>query len=258
MSKFLSFSFLLPVLLVPFLTSAQDKLILTSGDTLTGTLDILLAGNNFEEVIMDTGKQKDRYKSHEFISFTKGDQEYRTVKYGEKYRIMEVEVDGYLSLLRFRSGDNYMFNAQYLQKRGGDGLEVPSISFKKNLTEFTQDCPSVSDKVESGELKRRDIEDIVRQYNQCMIRKTEARYSGNVTSEPTPPEKSGTLVNEVVSLANRARELDDQDLATMLTDVANKLKAGDSIPGYLKSALTEHVNDGHELKDQVNSLINNL
>ncbi|MEM8901134.1 MAG: hypothetical protein AAGC85_23695, partial [Bacteroidota bacterium] len=48
-------------------------------------------------------------------------------------------------------------------------LEVKSKKFKEKFSTFFNKCPTVSEKILSGEYKRRDIEWIVREYEYCMI-----------------------------------------------------------------------------------------
>ena len=48
-------------------------------------------------------------------------------------------------------------------------LEVKSKKFKEKFSKFFNKCPTISEKILSGEYKRRDIEWIVREYEYCMI-----------------------------------------------------------------------------------------
>jgi hypothetical protein len=53
----------------------------------------------------------------------------------------------------------------YLQKGDGEMKRVHGFSFKKDIGDYLSDCPDVAEQVESRELRKKDIEQIVKNYN---------------------------------------------------------------------------------------------
>lgn len=235
---------------------AQDKLILTTGDTLTGEIEVLLPDSRYEEIIFTRDGDRTRYRSHEFVSFNADSIDYRTIKFGDKYRIMQVESDDYLSLLKFRSDESYTFNSQFLYKRSGDGIEVPNFMFKKAMSKFLDDCIPVREAIAEGSYRRNDLNALVVAYNECMDRMTKNRLAeyreAQVVAENTP------LIDEFKNLKKQAEQMGDEELTSMLNDVISRLEKAETVPNYLKNALTEHVKDDHELKKATDVLVSQL
>lgn len=255
MKKFSVILFLLSSLVA----SAQDRLTLSSGETLEGRIEVLLPAVKYEEVLFEKDEKKTRYKAHEIVNFTQDDKEFRTVKFGDKYRIMEVEVDGYLSLLKFRSASTYAFNAQLFKKLGGEGIEIPNFMFKKSMASFLEDCPSVKEAIEAGVYRKSDLELLAKDYNTCIQQKTDDKYVLRNTQESPKNEKLSTpLIDEIQNLSRQAEQQNDIELANMLKDVISKMENGATIPSYLKNALSNHVKGNHELKDAVQTIVKQL
>ncbi len=235
---------------------AQDRLVLTSGDTLRGNIELLLPGDLYEEVTFENDEMKERYKGHEIVSMVQDGIPYRTIKFGEKYRLMQVETDGYLSLLKFRSDKSYTYNAHFLYKRSGEGTEVPNFLFKKSMANFLDDCGPVKEAIAEGVYRKKDMNALVAAYNQCMDAKTEDRMEQYRISQKRAT--NSPLIDEFTNLQKQADQMNDKELASMLNDVVEKLKSGENVPKYLQNALLEHVRDGHSLKQGVEVLVGQL
>lgn len=232
---------------------AQDQLVLASGDTLSGKIEILLPSRLYEEIMFENDEGKQRYKAFQFVSFIDDGTPYRTVKFGDKYRVMEVKLDGYLSLLRYRTDEAFAFNAQFLSKRGAEGIEVPNFTFKKSMSKFLDDCGPIQEALEAGQYRKKDIEDLVVAYNDCMAAKTENRMEEY--REKDILEKSMPLIDEFANVKKQSEKMGDEELTNMLDDVILKLKSAEPVPNYLKNALTEYVSGGHELKQAIDVLV---
>ncbi len=235
---------------------AQDEITLVTGETITGEIQILMPDEYYEEISFDSGDDKQRYRAHQFTTFTADGKEYRTVKFAEKYRIMEVVKDGYLSLLKFRSDESYSFNADFLHKMDGEGSEVPSFLFKKSMSNFLGDCDPIRRDIDAGNYRRRDLEQLIDDYNSCMADQTDYRITEQ--KKEVAREKSSTLIEEIEGLSNQASAAEDEELVNMLNDVLDKVKGGEQVPNYLKNALTDHVTGDHALKDAVEAMIARL
>lgn len=87
---------------------------------------------------------------------------------------LKLEIDGALRLYRFfatrsSGGYNSTYTYQtaeyYLQKGKGPLKRPKGISFRKDMVEYLSDCPTVADKINDKDFKRRDLEVIVMFYN---------------------------------------------------------------------------------------------
>lgn len=232
---------------------AQDTIQLTSGEVLNGTISIDLPTPGFERVSIKTDDGKLKFKAHEFISFVYNDEKYVPVKYNGMYRIMRVVSEGYLSLYYFREDESYDFGTKYLYKQDGNGELVPNFSFKKIMTEFLNDCPSVVSGLENNEYKKNKLDEIVSAYNACIDSNT---------------LKSKLNVKEVVNTENPAIRLIDSlmmklegenmELTTLLKDIQTKVVQDQPVPGYLKSALKEQTSGMEDIKAEVEKLLNSI
>jgi len=236
----------------------QDELYMASGDTLTGEITILYPEDLFEEIILESGDSKKRYKAFEFICFTKDSTDYKSIKSGQKYRVMQLEKPGYLSLWRFRVDNSYSFNGQYLYRKDGQGQEVPGMLFKKTMMNFLSDCNAVEAALKEGAYKRKNVEELVDDYNACIGRKTAGQEEQKMETATKPSITASPTLEQAEELSNRAKEIGDDELASMLTDVAGKLSEGSAVPSYLKNAIEEHVGESHELYAAITALLTKI
>jgi hypothetical protein len=95
---------------------------------------------------------------------------------------LKLEIDGFLKLYRFyytqatggsfNAGGGYSPGMSYtvdnlIFQRGNGPLKRPrSLGWKKDMLEYFSDCPSLSDRIESKDLRKKEIEAIVMYYNQ--------------------------------------------------------------------------------------------
>ncbi len=244
---------LLLILLGAFTSYAQDQLVTVKGDTLTGKIDILFPEDLYEEILFENDSEKKRMKAFEFQSLTVDGENYRTIKLRDKYRIMKLEKEGYLSLYLFRVDNNYAFSGLYAYRVDGSGIEVPNMMFKKTMSKFLDGCNSVNLALEEGKFKRKDIEQLVDAYNDCIELNTTEQFAGRQAI------MNSNVDTEILTQANAvlkdAQEMGDSDLVSMLNDVIRKLQTGDEVPSYLKKAIEDHVTESHALHQQVTGLL---
>lgn len=215
---------------------SQGDYIITPHDTLRGSIEVLLPSSAYEEVMIKTAENTRRLKAYQFSEFLMDSVAYRSVKLGDKYRIMKVIQDGYLSLLRFRPDENYSFGADYLLKRTGEGIEVPSVFFRKALQSFLTDCDEIAEKVADKQYKRTHLSSLVMDYNDCIEKKTDALYrqESNNTNE--------LIIQSIQEVQHIARK---SELRVLLDDILVKVKEGRTIPEYMISALEDHSQDSN-------------
>jgi hypothetical protein len=100
---------------------------------------------------------------------------------------LKLEIDGVLRLYRyyykqntggyFGAGGGYYPGATYtadnliFQKGNGPLKQPRSLGWKRDILEYFSDCPALRDRIESKDLRRKEIEAIVIYYNQQCARK---------------------------------------------------------------------------------------
>ncbi len=239
---------------------SQDMLVTLKGDTLRGEINILAPQGKMENVILKNDQGRESLNMMQINMFTTEGKTYRTVQIYDTYKIMEVVHGGYLSLYNFRSDKSILFDSRYLIKMGGNGMEVPTITFKKKMMEFLEDCPEIVEKLDNKEFSRRDLIEIVSEYNSCIERITQAATQRLTKSEMEIPEEIKALINSI-QIEVEKNDLDSAgDVRDILNDIKDRLKSGKGIPGFLKSALKENLASDPNLTlkaDQLIDLIEN-
>lgn len=238
-------------------TAQSEEVYLTTGDTLTGKIDILLPSEAFEEIILKTDGNKRRIKSFQMLGFKSDDKTYKIIKYGLKYRIMQEILDGYLGLYRFRSGNSYDFGSRFLYKATNEGMEVPNITFKKSVAEFVEECPDVQTAVKNKVYKGSNIEDMVKAFNECLDETPQ--YSDNEGEDKKSKKKDAKPSKELKLIQSISAKLKaegiDEELVTLLDDIEGKIENGEKVPGYLTGALQESAGKYETVQKEVAALI---
>jgi hypothetical protein len=163
--------------------SGQDFIVTIQGDTLVGDVKALTYGPDKKVQITEAGKKKVVYPFYKVKSFTVDDEVFQPVKGPQGYTFMKLLKAGYLSLYSFQSNNQNLYDGQFLLKMDGDGIEVPNITFKKGMKRFLDDCPTVTDKIESDLLNKKDLVQIIDEYNACI---TNAAASNRPVAESKP------------------------------------------------------------------------
>ncbi|MEL7002294.1 MAG: hypothetical protein AAFN93_06115 [Bacteroidota bacterium] len=233
---------------------AQDGYIITtSADSLTGKINLLLPGKYHDEIFIKTDTDKKRLKSYQIKRMVIGENIYHTVKILDRYRFMLLQIGGYASLYKYRADQSYQFNTPYLVKKDGYGIEVPNFNFKKAIGDFVSDCEEVNRKVNDKTYKKSNIEELVKDYNNCIT-------SGDVYKfDQAQESKKSDEFNILTEIINEAKAANPtSELVTLLTDIKSKMEKGESIPKYLRSALKDQTKGIPDLKDQVKELLDKL
>ena len=250
------------LVMISSVSYAQDGLLVTTqGDTLRGEIEILLPSASFDELIVKTEARTHRLKAFQFTYMQIGDMGYRSAKVNGAYRIMKILQDGYLSLLSFRAHGSYEFGSRYLLKSDGQGIEVPTLSFKKTMSDFLIECSAVGEKIEDKTYKRGDLSQIVADYNQCLKSRTENIYNNLPGKTNTPKSTSSPeseLVLRIIDKINKGEGNAPEDLKELLQDILNKLNEGDKVPSYMIGALDERADEWEYLEQELDELTKSL
>ncbi|UII30250.1 hypothetical protein LVD17_18310 [Fulvivirga ulvae] len=223
----------------------NDYVVTTLRDTIRGEVQILLPSERYEEITIKTDDGIRRFKAFQFIEVGKDSLVYRSVKFGEIYKVMQLDSEGYLSLLSFRSDGNYSFGARYLSKKTGEGIEVPTLLFKKIMSDFLSDCDEVEKKIEDKTYKRNDLEKLVSHYNSCIESQTRDMYSDTssdkkITAKKTPEiSPAGEKIAAIKKKLQTIRSSEAPELMVLLNDIESKLGNNEKVPGYMLAALKE-------------------
>jgi hypothetical protein len=231
----------------------RDFLVPLYGDTLHGKVQPLTFGS-FDQVQIILDGRKRVFNVLEVRSFRCDNILYRPIKLNNKYWFMQLITPGYLSVYAFRYENTPHFDGRLLVTMDGRSLEVPNIGFKGTMADFLDDCPSVSDRVKSAELKKNDLEIIVREYNRCIEGKP------RVQPEVVRTADAPSLV-AVDALEKKAREADFEhkaDALDLLADIRQKLVRGEKIPKYQLDALKSYFGSNDSTREELEAFLSAL
>lgn len=216
--------------------SAQDYLLTAKGDSLVGEIKPLSYGVDKKVQINETGKKKTVFPFFQVKEYRfKGDI-YRPVKGPAGYTFMKLVKEGYLSLFFFQAANQVTFDGLFLLKRDGNGIEVPNLGFKKAMKKFLDDCNVVADKLERDELNKKDLYEIVDQYNACIIHRSADREA--VVTSKKAVEKKTTAWDTLEEKVKAHEDFEGkQNALEMISDIKSKIAAGQKIPNFLLSGL---------------------
>jgi hypothetical protein len=229
------FSFAHVLLILVFLLAyqcaqAQDYAVTVRGDTLYGDVRLFNYGSDKKVQVQPEGKRKEIIPLIQTsMVFLDGDV-YKPQKGPAGYAYMKVIKEGFLSLYAFQPNNQVTYDGRLLAKRDGSSIEVPNLSFKKAMTRFLQDCPSVVARIESGDLGRKDLDAIIDQYNNC-------NKSTAAAPVAAAPSSGLPATPKLEALEAKVREQNDlpgkQDVLDMITEIRNKVKRGETVPNFL-------------------------
>jgi hypothetical protein len=217
-------------------SKAQDFLVTAKGDTVTGALKPISFGPEKKVQVTSADKKKSLYSIFQIKSYNYKGETYHPVKNDKGYTFMKLVKPGYLSLYSFQIEGQTTYDGLYLAKRDGSGMEVPNLSFKKMMERFLEDCPVVAAKIDNGELGKREINQIVDEYNGCIQNRT-VNHGAVIATNQLKEKKSEPW--EV--LEAKVKEQPDfegkQDAMEMIGEIRTKIKRGEKVPNFLVEGL---------------------
>jgi hypothetical protein len=229
----------------------SDYLITLKGDTLYGEVKIL-SYDIVDRVQLTVDKKKKSFTALEARAVFLNKEVYHSVRHDNRYNFMVLKQSGYLSLYGFRIDNQTTYDGRFLVKRDGDAIEVPNLTFKKTMQEFLKDCMSVSDRVKSGELGRKNLDTLITLFNVCIDENTRLAALANstiVTSEISVPAIE-TLKNKIENSSLSSK----QDILDLIKDIETKVKGSQPVPNYLIEGLKGYLLDT-EYKEDLEKLI---
>jgi len=221
------------LLFISISAKAQNYVVTTKGDSLVGKVKFLTY--DLLDRVQIASEKKTILTALQVRSIGLDGQIYKPSRHGNAIQFMKVIKSGYLNLYGFRIENQSGYDGRMLVRLDGKSIEVPNLGFKKMLIEFLEDCETVTAKIKSGELGRKNLETIIDTYNNCMGNKTK-----EILKQVTIVETSKDKLSAIAALRSKIEKANDpksKDALDLLADIEAKVKKGDTIPNYQIEAL---------------------
>ena len=116
------------------------------------------------------------------------------------------------------------------------------------MRRFLDDCPELAEKIEKDVLNKKDLDQIIDEYNRCMDEGSARSHQVAQTSEtkPAPPPKAMDAWNTLEAKVKSQSDFPEKDNALhMISEIKNKVSTSQKIPNFLieglKSSLSQEV-----------------
>jgi hypothetical protein len=233
-------------LLISVHARAQDYVVTLQNDTLRGKVTIVNY-DKMDKVQIKGEKKKDILSAVHVNSISIAGKTYRPVRTTQTYELMQLMKPGFLSIYLGRRENSMRYEVQYLVRLDGAAIEVPNIGFKKFMMDFLRDCPIVSNKIDQGALGRKNVEQIVDEYNSCLDKAGKAKDSNPVAKnlvEPGDPKL--VALDELKSVIQKLTFANQKDAVDIVGDLYEKVRNRQAIPRYLIESLRGLLKDVSE------------
>lgn len=221
---------------------AQDYVVLAKGDTIRGTVKPLNYGPE-KKVQVNVGKEKNVYSIFQTRAYTFKGETFEPVKNDKGYQYMKQLKSGYLSLYAFQMENQVSYDGLLLKKKDGTFMEVPNLTFKKQMLRFLEDCEVVTARIDNGDLGKKNLEQIVDEYNTCIHERTQGQQQARehteaVTKKTSPWDDLETKVKEKEFAGKN-------DALEMITEIKGKIKRDEKVPKFLVEGLKTSLADAN-------------
>ncbi|HYF71077.1 MAG TPA: hypothetical protein VD884_23270 [Ohtaekwangia sp.] len=231
---------------------AQDYAVTTKGDTIRGEIKILTHGPD-KKIQVAKDKKKTYISLFELKNFSSEDETYYPVKGPNGYTFMKLLQPGYLSLYAYQLENQMSYDGLFLTKRDGTGTEVPNLGFKKTMKKFLDECALVVEKIENNELSKRDLPEIITQFNACMDRKSSQRQPVKVEKEIPVTQAEPEIISLWDALENNVKAhadfSDKTDALEMIKEIKNKISRGEKVPNFMIEGIRNSLRETTLKKD---------
>jgi hypothetical protein len=234
-----------------------DHVITLKGDTITGKATITSGEYSIQSVVLKNGRDKTKFKVYQIKTLIKEDEVYHTLKIRGVYQLGLLKKEGYLSLYYFLDNKEISsteFETSILIKKDGAQLITPNLGFNKQLAKFLDDCPNVQKRISEKEYKRSDLEQIIDDYNACIIKKTERLNSIKIVQN-LKPDKVKQIATLLEAIKQDASLPNSDNVLEMLSDLKTKIKEGSKLPSYLTSALRDALKSNQNFAEQLEKVL---
>jgi hypothetical protein len=233
------------------LALAQNEYVVTlQSDTLRGEVSMANYGSSpIQQIMLRIDGKKKVYKVNEVKAFQMKGDTYHTVRDYEGYKFMKLMQGGYLSSYLYCLPGKEDFSQPLLVKVDGGIMGVPTFNFKKKMGDFLRDAPELVDRIEAGDLARKDLEVIVLEYNKQIASrsKTTPLAKAEITTLELSSDLSGDMDRLRLQIA-KSKLGKKADLLEMINDMEERLQRGEKIPGFISNALLDYSQDDEDVQ----------
>ncbi len=226
--------------------NGQDFVVTNRLDTLPGKV-LIRSYPNMDKVQLNTQEKKKEYAATALSTVFLDGQIYRPVLVTDGFRLLKLERSGMVSLYMGRQSPGTPYNIPFLVKRSGESLEVTVLRFKNTMTKFLSDCSSIKQKIEEGKLGRKDLDQIINEYNLCIESQTQKAF----LSSNDPRLIALTEFKNKLQLDSSI----PPDALDIVTDLYSKIKENKPIPNYLTEGLRELLKNHAIFQSDLESLL---
>lgn len=231
-------------------TSAQDYVVTAKGDTLKGKVKMFVNGLDKRVQVIQADKKKQTFTIIQVRSFYLKGENYRPVKFADSYVFMKPLKQGYLSLYAFQMKGQLTYDGRYLLKLDGQGMEVPNLGFKRNMSRFLSECHELTSQIEEGKRGYSDLNEIIDEFNACINTKTNIQVNAPANSEVAASVNLDQW-NALETKVQNSSLSEKNDALDMIKDIKNKLGKGEQVPKFLTEALKAALKNDEELTTEL-------
>ena len=232
---------------------AQDYVLTTRGDSLTGEVRPLTYGPDKKVQIISEDEKKTSLSLFEVRAFSSDGDVYHPVKGEKGYVFMKLLRPGYLSLYGYQMDNQNRYDGLFMKKADGEGMVVPNLGFKKYVSQFLEDCPDVAARIKEGDLNKKKLTELVDAYNQCIDERTIDHRELLVRQEQQDPK-----INAWDSLEEKVKEQDfsqRRNALEMIAEIKKKIERKETIPNFLVEGLRNSLKDTGLITDLEEALV---
>lgn len=248
--------FLICMLIYKCASAQNDYVITTKGDTVYGELKMLTLGPE-KKVQVKNDKKKDYYSIFQTKEVNYNGEKYFPIKGPNGYVYMKLQKPGYLSVYAYQTDNKSMYDAIFLVKADGSSLDLPNLGFKKQMSNFLEDCPSISTRIDQGELNKKDMDLIVDEYNSCIETRTK-RTEQSINQNIVKSQKISSW--DALEEAIKAHpDFEGKPTALeMVDDIQRRISRSEKVPNFVVEGLKSTLASQADLKDDLNKALSEM
>lgn len=222
---------------------AQDFAVTVQGDTLRGKIKLMDYADVPKVQVTGSDGKKTVLTMYQTRELFYDSTVFRPQKGPQGYSYMKLLVDGYLSLFAFKPENQNSYDGLLLVKKDGAIMEVPNLTFKKAMRKFLEDCGLVREKIESGQYTKKELRQIITEYNTCIDNKLPAATPASkpvAVPESDLAKKWSDFERKVSAYADFPGKADAQE---MISDITKRIARGEKVPNFLIQGLKTSIKE---------------
>lgn len=259
---------------------AQDTqyIVKLNRDTIRGKLQINPIRDNSTSMFFkgeDGSKEYIRPLRVTFVYHSE-DYQFRSVAfYNQRLFMQIIKEDEHISYYNYiHKRDNSIMTTKVVAKPNGETIELSGLTFRKQVTEFLEDCPEIIAKLEAKQYRYKDYEQLFADYNECLQQPsvkpfipTTVRAKAAVIALNTSAVET-TLIPIDDTMKERITKIDEfrkyvttlqnftytNDVLEWLSDVEQRISQNREIPNYLWNSLNAMAEERPELQGKAMEL----